>query len=279
MSNLTNRPSARNRSTGSRASRPATGASRSSTRATSKRPASASRATVRPGTKTNGRANARPKLSLQAARLDRSSVQITDLLYQALETELGGIQVYTTAISLAQNPDLRREWSNYLEQTRNHERILLGVFEAFGLDPENENAARKVVRQVGECLVNAMEMARRGASPASAECVAAECVVLAETKDHMNWELIGEVSKGLEGKFRTALKEAHDEVEDEEDEHLYHTMGWCRELWLQYLGLPAVLPPPEEKKKVKTALGAAKAKGARKQMLPKGTVTARARSS
>ena len=49
-------------------------------------------------------------------------------------------------------------------------------------------------------------------------------------------------------------------MEDEEDEHLYHSMGWSRELWIESLGLPAVLPPPEEKQDVKTAAGAAQAK-------------------
>ena len=97
--------------------------------------------------------------------------------------------------------------------------------------------------------------------------VAAECVVLAETKDHQNWELIGEVAKKLKGDEAKALKEAREEVEDEEDEHLYHTMGWTRELWIESLGMPAVIPPPEEEKDVKTAIGAARAKAARKEML------------
>jgi hypothetical protein len=56
-------------------------------------------------------------------------------------------------------------------------------------------------------------------------------------------------------------------VESEEDEHLYHTTGWTRELWIQSLGLPAVIPPPEEEKEVKTAIGAARAKQGRKKML------------
>ncbi len=30
------------------------------------------------------------------------------------------------------------------------------------------------------------------------------------------------------------------EVEEEEDEHLYHTTGWTRELWIETLGMPAV---------------------------------------
>ena len=61
------------------------------------------------------------------------------------------------------------------------------------------------------------------------------------------------------------LQPAYDQVEDEEDEHLYHTKGWCRELWLKSLGLKAVLPPPEEKQHVKTAIDAAKVEKARKK--------------
>ena len=111
-----------------------------------------------------------------------------------------------------------------------------------------------------------METALRD-TPAAAQLVAAECVVEAETKDHMNWELIGEVAKKLTGDEAKALKEAHGEVEEQEDEHLYHTMGWARELWLESLGLPAVLPPPEEQKHTKSAIGADRAKQARTEML------------
>ena len=101
------------------------------------------------------------------------------------------------------------------------------------------------------------------------EIVAAECVVDAETKDHHNWELIGKVAEKLSGAQARTLKEAYDEVEDEEDEHLYHTTGWARELWIQSLGMPAVLPPPEEEKDVKTAIGAARAMQSREELLTK----------
>jgi len=60
---------------------------------------------------------------------------------------------------------------------------------------------------------------------------------------------------------------ACEQVEDQEDEHLYHSTGWCRELWIESLGLPAVIPPPEEEEEVKTAIGGARAKKARKEML------------
>jgi rubrerythrin len=193
--------------------------------------------------------------------------QLTELLYQALETEKGGIQVYKTAIRCAQNSDLKEEWTEYLEQTENHERILTDVCTAFGLDPEKETPGRQVVRHIGQSLVKAMEMALKSGPPEAAELVAAECVVLAESKDHMNWELIGQSVEKLSGAQKKALKDAHEEVEEQEDEHLYHTQGWARELWIQSLGMKAVLPPPEEEKDVKTAIGAARAKQARKEML------------
>jgi rubrerythrin len=193
--------------------------------------------------------------------------QVHELLYQALETERGGINVYRTAIKCAQNDDLKKEWQKYLEQTENHERMLLEVFEELDLDPVAETPGRAIVRHLGESLVEAMEMARKNAEPAAAQLVAAECVVLAETKDHQNWELIGEIAKSSTRPEGKRLLQAYEEVEDEEDEHLYHTMGWARELWLKTLGLPAVIPPPEEEKDVKTMAAAAKAKANRKKML------------
>jgi rubrerythrin len=194
--------------------------------------------------------------------------QLNELLYQALETELGGVQVYTTALKCAVNDDLRKEWEEYLSQTENHVRIVREIFDKVGLDPEKQTPGRRVVKHIGESLVQAMELAlSSGGDPQAAEIVAAECVVLAETKDHLNWELIGESAKKLKGEVAQALKKAHDEVEEEEDEHLYHTTGWCREMWIEALGMPAVLPPPEEEKEVKTAIGAARAKQSRQEML------------
>jgi rubrerythrin len=195
--------------------------------------------------------------------------QVRELLYQALETELGGVQVYTTALRCAENDDLKEEWEEYLQQTKNHVTIVEDVLTKLDLDPNEETPGRKVVRNIGEALVESMEMALAEGEPGAAQLVAAEAVVLAETKDHQNWHLIGEVVKKVKGDVAKVLKEAHDQVEPEEDEHLYHTKGWARELWIQSLGMKAVLPPPEEQKQVETAIGAARAEQARTKMASK----------
>jgi rubrerythrin len=188
--------------------------------------------------------------------------QVQELLLQSLEHEQGGVKVYSTALQCAQNPDLKHEWQEYLEQTKIHVRTLESVCEAFGLDSAKETPGRVVVRHVGAALVEAMNMALKAGNAIAAELVACECVVLAETKDHADWQLLGKCTDALGGPAADALKQAYGKIEDEEDEHLYHTKGWCRELWVQSLGLPAVLPPPEERQQVKTAIGAARAEQA-----------------
>ena len=188
---------------------------------------------------------------------------VTELLYQALETEKGGVQVYTTALRCASNKDLKEEWTKYLEQTKTHVQLVSDLLKGMNLDPESETPGRKIVRHIGDSLVQAMEMALRGPDLAAAQIVAAECVTLAETKDHLNWELLGEIAKKSTGDQAAMFKQAQDQVEPEEDEHLYHTGGWTRELWIESLGMPAVLPPPEEEQDVKTAIEAARAKKSR----------------
>lgn len=192
-----------------------------------------------------------------------NSGYVAELLYQALETEKGGVQIYTTALRCAVNEDLREEWNKYLEQTKTHVQVVSQIMKEMNLDTEAETPGRKIVRHIGGSLVQAMEMALRGPDLATAQVVAAECVTLAETKDHLNWGLIGELAKNSNVDAAAVLQEAHDKVEPEEDEHLYHTSGWTRELWIELLGMPAVLPPPEEEQDVETAIEAAQAKKSR----------------
>jgi len=194
--------------------------------------------------------------------------QTQDLLYQALETELGGVEIYRLALLCARNDDLRQEWTRYLEQTRRHVEIVRGVFAALGLDPEATTPGRTIVRDKARGLLSAMQKALQDA-PQAAQIVAAECVVDAETKDHANWQLIGAVAQKATGAARRALSDAHAQVEDEEDEHLYHTRGWCRELWLESLGLEAQIPPLEEREDVRSAAKAAEVQSDRKVQLLK----------
>jgi rubrerythrin len=192
--------------------------------------------------------------------------QFKELLLQSLEHERGGVKIYEKALECALDEDLKEELERYRNETEKHVAVLQNLFAQLGLDAEEESPGRDVVRYLGASLVKAMDRALDDGKAEAAQLIACECVVLAETKDHLDWDLIGEAAKKLTGADGKAVKEAYAEIEDEEDEHLYHSKGWCRELWLDSLGLKAVLPPPEEKRHVRTAIGAARAERARSKM-------------
>jgi hypothetical protein len=89
--------------------------------------------------------------------------------------------------------------------------------------------------------------------------------VAAQPAGAADWELLTKCAEHLKGLQKQALTEACNVVEEEEDEHLYHTKGYCRESWLASLGLRATIPPPEERKHVESAIGAARAQQEREQ--------------
>lgn len=195
--------------------------------------------------------------------------RLEELLLQALETEKGGVQVYEAAIECAVDDDLREEWTRYLDETREHLQGITDVVVAFGLDPNRDTPGRAIVRTLGQSLVSAIRAAKSAGDDEAAELVAAECVVLAETKDHLNWKLLGACAEKLTGEKKKFLADAAGRIEAQEDEHLWHSSGWARECWMKSLGLRAVLPPPEEQEDVKSMAGAAKAEKRRSAMKSK----------
>jgi bacterioferritin (cytochrome b1) len=66
--------------------------------------------------------------------------QLKELLYQMLETELGGVQVYTTALKCVVNDDLEQEWTKYLAQTERHVEVMRQLLGTLGLDAEQETS-------------------------------------------------------------------------------------------------------------------------------------------
>ena len=188
--------------------------------------------------------------------------QVKELILQSLTHERGGVKVYKMALKCAVNEDLKEEWQRYFEQTERHVTLLEQVCSSMEIDSEEETSGTQVVEALGAALVRAMQDALADGNRETAELVACECVALAETKDHLDWQLIEACGRAATGELGKALRSAADQVEPEEDEHLYHTKGWCRELWLKSLGVKAVLPPPEERRHATSAIAAARAERA-----------------
>ena len=172
---------------------------------------------------------------------------------------------------MRREPDLREEWEEYLEQTEQHVQVVKEMLAKVGIDEDEETEGRKIVKHLGEALVKTMTMALAGRrQEGGAARRRRGAWYLPRLKDHANWELIGEAGKKLEGRRgEGAAARRTTRSRTRRTSTLPHE-GLERELWIESLGMKAVLPPPEEEKDVKTAIGAARAKQARGKMLPKG---------
>jgi uncharacterized protein DUF6496/uncharacterized protein DUF2188 len=73
-----------------------------------------------------------------------------------------------------------------------------------------------------------------GLSGKYAEINAIENFILAETKDHADWELLGKIVRQTDdSKVRDVLKPVVSEIEPEEDQHLHWTQEQLRRLEIE----------------------------------------------
>lgn len=170
--------------------------------------------------------------------------QLHELLYQALETESGAVRVYAAASQCVRNETLTRQWQAAGERAQRDRDVLRRVLESFGLDPTSATAGREVVGHLGDALVRAIEMAHAATPGAAAELVAAECIAFAANRSRLNWQLIAHAAERSSGHKATVLLQACEAANGDRSSDAM--AGWCRELWIDALGHPAVLPPPEQ---------------------------------
>ncbi|MEY4544076.1 MAG: hypothetical protein RL685_271 [Pseudomonadota bacterium] len=168
--------------------------------------------------------------------------QLEELVLQSLEQGRSGARLYEAALECALNAELQAEWQRYLEETKSHVSALEGVCKALGISAKEQTPGRLVVQHLGSALVQAVRMAHVGGNLQAAQLVAAECILLAETRAHLDWQLLGQCCEQLPPDQARVLGEAYQRIEGQEDEHLYHTKRWCRDLWSEALGLSVASP-------------------------------------
>jgi len=152
-----------------------------------------------------------------------SHEMLRDKLSEFLAVEKGGLKLYERALQNVHDPEVVNKFTTFREQTRKHESILIRVMQKLGMDPEYMSNGARLATEKAEALLKTME---NGLTGKTAEINAIENIILAETKDHADWELLGKISRQTnDSKIRDALKDAVSEVEPEEDEHL----NWTKE--------------------------------------------------
>jgi rubrerythrin len=164
-----------------------------------------------------------------------SHIVLRDKLSEFLAVEKGGLKLYEEALRIVTDQEISKKFRMFYDQTRKHETILLRVMQAFGMDPTYMSIGAKVATEKAEALLKTMT---NGLSGRAAEINAVENIVLAETKDYADWELLGKISRQSDDeKIRDALKAAVAEVEPEEDDHLTWTKNQLDRLEMKVIAM------------------------------------------
>jgi rubrerythrin len=160
---------------------------------------------------------------------------LMDKLSEFLAVERGGVKLYETAIQQVTDAEVLNRFREFYQQTRKHVEILSRVITSLGGDPTYMSPGAKMAEEKAQALLSTMTQSD-GMGPQQTEMNAIENIVIAETKDHADWELLGHIARrSSDSQLRDVLKPAVDEVAPEEDQHL----NWTTEQMAR-LGLAAL---------------------------------------
>jgi rubrerythrin len=184
-----------------------------------------------------------------SARINERTLM--DVLSEFLAVEMGGQKLYEKALGLVSDSEVRTKFREFHRQTIKHQKVLTDVIHRLGGNTRAQSPTAKVATEKAQALLRSMD--RNGLSKDQAELNAIENIVLAETKDHADWELIGKIARqATEDRLREILGLAASEVEQEEDEHLNWTKKKLGELQMEALTKSASSETKSENPKAKS---------------------------
>ncbi len=138
---------------------------------------------------------------------------LLDKLSEFLMVEQGGLQLYTVAAARTTNRQLKSRYDAFGKETAHHRQVLVQLIERLGGDPSYISPTARVAQFKGAKLLESSSCVA-GLSQEELEANDLENVLLAETKDHADWELLAQLVEQVdEPDVKQALEYAVAEVE------------------------------------------------------------------
>jgi rubrerythrin len=161
---------------------------------------------------------------------------LKDFLSEMLAVEKGGVQLYEKALSELEHSEHEDKLNEFLEQTKRHVELCTEMLEAAGGDADYQSPGAQAAEHKAEGLISTK------VPPEMMDLNNIENLVLAETKDHWNWEMLASV----EGKIGdTELKRmAHKAIVEVRKQEKLH-VDW-NEKTLSQLAMESAMHPPAE---------------------------------
>jgi hypothetical protein len=146
---------------------------------------------------------------------------VADFLSACLTHERCGRHLYKSCEGRTKNPILQAKYREFGAETERHVEILEQLILGAGGNPSYTSAHSRAVEGMDSKLLESTFAFAGSIDMMTAEMAMLDAVFLAESVDHANWKALAQLTDELpEGALREAFRQAVDEVEQQEDEHL-----------------------------------------------------------
>jgi hypothetical protein len=166
-----------------------------------------------------------------------SPMWLKDFLSEMLAVENGGVKLYEKALSDLEHSEHEDKLNEFLQQTRRHVELCTEMLEAAGGDANYQSPGAMAAEHKAEGLISTKVPAEM------MDLNNIENLVLAETKDHWNWEMLASVAAKIgDSELKSMARKAISEVRKQEKMHL----DW-NEQTLSKLAMESAMHPPAMK--------------------------------
>ena len=145
-----------------------------------------------------------------------------------LAVEEGGEKLYQKALDELQHEELRDKLEEFLEETQHHVELVQELMEAAGLEEGHKSPGAEAAEQKAQGLLSVeVDEELRDLNNI-------ENLVLAETKDHWDWEMLNSlIGRIQERDLKDAVRSAVTEVFKQEREHVKWNQETLTELAME----------------------------------------------
>jgi rubrerythrin len=189
----------------------------------------------------NGRTSRGDGMSSASAGRGRRGSEVSvewtrNFLSEMLAVEKGGVKLYEKALSELEHSELEDKLSEFLRQTHRHVELCTSMLEAVGGDPDYQSPGAQAAEHKAEGLISTQVPAEMQ------DLNNIENLVLAETKDHWNWEMLASIAPKIgDIELKRAATKAISEVRRQEKTHV----DW-NEKTLSKLAMESAMRPAAE---------------------------------
>ncbi len=141
--------------------------------------------------------------------------KVLDAMSAVLTNERGGLQLYQAFSQQASDPDLKKAWKDFAEETNVHIQVCERAISALGGDPSYKSPAAKELEKTAQAMLNVQANGQEG------DVVRLGYMLQAETICKRQWKGVNTMARRVKDPAQAKiLMDASRIVERDEDMHV-----------------------------------------------------------